>query len=51
MRVFGPRPHGDDLPVSRNLEPEYIAIDGGTAYVALQEANAVAVVDLADARR
>ncbi|MCI2958864.1 bifunctional metallophosphatase/5'-nucleotidase [Agromyces atrinae] len=49
VRVFGPTPHGDDLPVSRNLEPEYIAIDGGTAYAALQEANAVAVVDLATA--
>jgi len=49
VRIFGPQPHGDDLPVSRNLEPEYIAIDGGTAYAALQEANAVAVVDLASA--
>ncbi|MGG5753619.1 choice-of-anchor I family protein [Zafaria sp. Z1313] len=49
VRVFGPAPHGDELPVSRNLEPEYIAIDGGTAYAALQEANAVAVVDLASA--
>ncbi|WP_439590905.1 choice-of-anchor I family protein [Microbacterium sp.] len=49
VRVFGPTPHGDDLPVSRNLEPEYIAVDGGTAYAALQEANAVAVIDLASA--
>lgn len=49
IRVFGPAPHGDDLPVSRNLEPEYVAIDGGTAYVALQEANGVAVVDIASA--
>ncbi|HWI30282.1 MAG TPA: choice-of-anchor I family protein [Microbacterium sp.] len=46
VRVFGPTPHGDDLPVSRNLEPEYIVIDGGTAYAALQEANAFAVIDL-----
>ncbi|SFS13508.1 hypothetical protein SAMN04487846_2706 [Microbacterium sp. cf046] len=46
VRVFGPAPHGADLPVSRNLEPEYIAIDGGTAYAALQEANAIAVIDL-----
>lgn len=46
VRVFGPTPHGDDKPVSRNLEPEYVAIDGRTAYVALQEANAIAVVDL-----
>ncbi|WP_127818090.1 choice-of-anchor I family protein [Microbacterium sp. CPCC 204701] len=49
VRVFGPTPHGDDNPVSRNLEPEYIAVDGGTAYATLQEANAVAVVDLATA--
>lgn len=49
VRVSGPTPHGDDLPVSRNLEPEYVAVDGGTAYVALQEANAVAEVDLASA--
>ncbi|GAA3942241.1 choice-of-anchor I family protein [Microbacterium soli] len=48
VRVFGPTPH-DDLPVSRNLEPEFIAIDGGTAYAALQEANAIATVDLATA--
>ncbi|WP_323960424.1 bifunctional metallophosphatase/5'-nucleotidase [Arthrobacter sp. JZ12] len=40
---------GADKPVSRGLEPEYIALDGGTAYAALQEANAVAVVDLATA--
>ncbi|HEX7223746.1 MAG TPA: choice-of-anchor I family protein [Candidatus Limnocylindrales bacterium] len=50
VRVFGPTPQGDDLPVSRNLEPEYVAIDGRTAYVALQEANAIAVVDLNRAR-
>ncbi len=49
VRVFGPQPHGDDLPVSRNLEPEYVTVDGETAYVALQEANAVASVDLATA--
>lgn len=45
VRVFGPAPELD-LPVSRNLEPEYVAIDGGSAYVSLQEANAIAVVDL-----
>lgn len=50
VRVFGPTPEAGN-PVSRNLEPEYVAIepDGSTAYVALQEANAVAVVDLATA--
>lgn len=49
VRVFGPTPHGDDHPVSRNLEPEYVAVSGTTAYVALQEANSIAVVDLAEA--
>lgn len=48
VRVFGPTPEGGN-PVSRNLEPEYIAVDGGTAYAALQEANSVAVIDLASA--
>lgn len=57
VRVFGPdvAAPGQDLTVtplsanrvSRNLEPEYVAIDGTTAYVSLQEANAIAVVDLA----
>ncbi len=31
---------------SRDLEPEYITIQGGKAYVTLQEANAIAVVDI-----
>jgi hypothetical protein len=35
------------LPDANNIEPEYIAIQGGKAYVALQENNAVAVYDLA----
>ncbi|EFQ82633.1 LPXTG-motif cell wall anchor domain protein [Aeromicrobium marinum DSM 15272] len=50
VRVFGPTVN-EAFPVSANLEPEYIAIggDGTTAYAALQEANAVAVVDLASA--
>lgn len=57
VRVFGPdvaAPDQGDRPladnrVSRNLEPEYITVDGATAYVAIQEANAIAVVDLASA--
>jgi 2',3'-cyclic-nucleotide 2'-phosphodiesterase (5'-nucleotidase family) len=57
VRVFGPdvaAPDQGSMPltanrVSRNLEPEYIAVAGGTAYVTLQEANALAVVDLASA--
>lgn len=50
VRVFGPQPHGDDHPVSRNLEPEYIAVVGNTAYVALQEADAIAVVQIPSGR-
>ncbi|MCH1868515.1 choice-of-anchor I family protein [Nocardioides sp. CFH 31398] len=45
VRVFGPEV-GEGFRVSRNLEPEYVTTDGPTAYVALQENNAVAVVDL-----
>jgi len=37
---------GLDNPVSRNLEPEYVTTVGATAYVTVQEANAIAVVDL-----
>lgn len=50
VRVFGPTVN-TERPVSANLEPEYVAVgaDGRTAYAALQEANAVAVVDLASA--
>lgn len=42
-------PDGGGTPLSavQDLEPEYIAVDGNTAYVALQEANAVAVLDIA----
>ena len=48
VRIFGPTPE-DDLPVSRNLEPEYITVAGDKAYATLQEANAIAVVDIASA--
>lgn len=43
VRVFGPNANP-----AQNLEPEYIAIspDSRTAYVTLQEANAIAVVDI-----
>lgn len=34
---------------SADLEPEYIASSGGKAYVSLQEANAIAVIDIASA--
>jgi YVTN family beta-propeller protein len=46
VRIFGP-----NASVAQDLEPEYIAIspDGTTAYVTLQENNALAVVDIATA--
>ncbi|UVI34989.1 choice-of-anchor I family protein [Brevibacterium spongiae] len=48
VRIFGPTPESD-LPISRNLEPEYITVTGDKAYATLQEANAIAVVDIASA--
>jgi len=43
VRIFGP-----GASAAEDLEPEYIAVtdDGQTAYVTLQENNAVAVVDI-----
>ena len=47
LRVFGPR-----ASLANDLEPEYITIspDSSTAYVTLQENNAIAVVDIAGGR-
>ena len=44
VRIFGP-----GASVAQDLEPEYITVaaDGNTAWVALQENNAMAVLDLA----
>jgi hypothetical protein len=46
VRIFGP-----GATVAQDLEPEYIAVseDSRTAYVTLQENNALAVVDIASA--
>ena len=44
------RINGEILSAEFDLEPEYIAVSGGTAYVALQEANAVALLDIASAQ-
>lgn len=52
VRVFGGRAEAGTgtpkYPVSENLEPEYVAVDqqSKTGYVTVQEANAVAVIDL-----
>lgn len=46
VRVYGP-----NATVAQDLEPEYVAIsdDSTTAFVTLQENNAVAIVDIASA--
>lgn len=46
VRVYGP-----NATVAQDLEPEYIAVspDSMMAYVTVQEANAIAVIDLATA--
>lgn len=52
LRTQGVRIFGPGATVAQDLEPEYIALseDGRTAYVTLQENNALAIVDVATAR-
>jgi hypothetical protein len=53
LRARGVRIFGANAPTAaQDLEPEYVAVsdDGRTAWVTLQENNAVAVVDVAAAR-
>lgn len=50
LRAAGVRIYGPGATVAQDLEPEYIAVaaDGRSARVTLQEANALAVLDLSD---
>lgn len=52
LRAQGVRVYGPGASVAQDLEPEYIAIDpnGTTAYVTLQENNAIATLDITGAR-
>lgn len=45
VRIYGP-----GATVAQDLEPEYITTDGDTAWVTLQENNAIAVIDIRNAR-
>lgn len=51
LRAMGIRIYGPNASVAQDFEPEYAAItpDGKTAYVTLQEANAIAIVDVVNA--
>jgi len=51
LRSQGVRIYGPGASAAQDLEPEYIAVsaDGGTAWVVLQENNALAKVDIATA--
>lgn len=52
LRAQGIRIYGPGATAAQDFEPEYIALsaDGRTAYVTLQENNAVATVDVATAK-
>ena len=45
VRIYGP-----GASVAQDFEPEYITTDGDTAWVTLQENNAIAVIDIRTAR-
>ncbi|HEV8607846.1 MAG TPA: choice-of-anchor I family protein [Tepidisphaeraceae bacterium] len=51
LRAAGVRIYGPDATVAQDIEPEYITVapDGVTAYVSLQENNAIATLDIPSA--
>lgn len=46
LRTKGVRISGPGSSAAQDLEPEYVALNGDTAWVTLQENNALAVIDL-----
>ncbi|KQQ88066.1 hypothetical protein ASF77_15240 [Massilia sp. Leaf139] len=52
LRAAGVRIYGPGASVAQDLEPEYVTVsaDSKTAYVTLQENNAIAVVDIGGAK-
>lgn len=46
LRAKGVRISGPGASAAQDLEPEYVTTEGGTAWVTLQENNALAIVDL-----
>ncbi len=52
LRTSGIRIYGPGANAAQDIEPEYIAVseDGKTAYVTLQENNAIAIVDITTAK-
>ena len=49
LRASGVRIFGPGASVAQDIEPEYITTKGGTAWVSLQENNALAIIDIASA--
>ena len=50
VRIFGTKSDGSASNAAEDFEPEYIAVQGPRAYVTLQESNAVAVLNIGQAR-
>ena len=50
LRIFGIKSDGSATNAAEDFEPEYIAVQGPRAYVTLQENNAVAVLNIGQAR-
>jgi hypothetical protein len=50
VRIFGIKSDGTPSNAAEDIEPEYITVQGPRAYVTLQENNAVAVLNIGQAR-